>query len=145
MCQLEKGIVEKQVLKSLSIPKQLETEIETNYASLLPPDVPLNVDEFLTLGDRIKYLEATNFLCNLQQVIKGLQNPHYRTIREKIDDSPELVAKSGTQKLLLAWKTVTVKPWSKTTSRPEISLQKMSNLRIILKTKRARLKRRGSF
>ena len=78
----DREIIEKRVLKSLSMmkPWQLEKSkpiLRKNYDS---SDVSINEDGFLTLDDRPTSLEATSFLYNLQQPKTGLHDPDYRRI-----------------------------------------------------------------
>ena len=95
-------IVEKRVLKSLSMmkPWQLEKSKPILRKIYDSADVSINEDGFLTLDDRPTSLEATNFLYNLQQPKTGLHDPDYKRILSKIDISSQLVPNSDAKKIL---------------------------------------------
>ena len=63
-------------------------------------DVVVNGDGFLTVDNRVTTIEVTNFLYELQQTRKGLNDHDYKRILEKTGISPSLVAKSDAKKLL---------------------------------------------
>ena len=111
----QENSVEKRVLKSLSMlkPGQLEKTKPILTKSYGAPDVEVNEDGFLTVGDRATTIEATNFLYNLQQPKKRLHDPDYKRILERIDISPSLVANSDAKKILQRTR-------SKTIVRPKI-------------------------
>ena len=103
-------IVEKMVLKSLSMlkPGQLErtkTFLIIIYEAL---DVGVNEDGFLSVDDRLTTIEATIFVYILQQRKKGLHDPNYKCISQKIDISPSLVANSDAMKILQPTRSKTV-------------------------------------
>ena len=78
----DREIIEKRVLKSLSMmkPWQLEKSKPILRKIYDSSDVSINEDGFLTLDDRPTSLEATSFLYNLQQPKTGLHDPDYRRI-----------------------------------------------------------------
>ena len=98
----DREIIEKRVLKSLSMmkPWQLEKSKPILRKIYDSSDVSINEDGFLTLDDRPTSLEATSFLYNLQQPKTGLHDPDYRRILSKIDISPQLVPNSDAKKIL---------------------------------------------
>ena len=63
-------------------------------------NVGVNEEGFLTVDDRATTIEATNFIYNLQQTKKGLYDPDYKRISEKINNSPNLVANSNAKQIL---------------------------------------------
>ena len=108
-------IVEKRVLKSLSMmkPWQLEKSKPILRKIYDDPDISINEEGLLTVGDQTTSLEAKNFLFDLQQPKKGLHDPDYRRILEKLEVSPHLIPNSQAKKLLQSStgrKKVTVKP-----------------------------------
>ena len=111
----QENSVEKRVLKSLSMlkPGRLEKTKPILTKSYGAPDVEVNEDGFLTVGDRATTIEATSFLYNLQQPKKRLHDPDYKRILERIDISPSLVANSDAKKILQRTR-------SKTIVRPKI-------------------------
>ena len=115
MAENQLDIVEKRVLKSLSMlkPGQLEKTKPILKKIYEASDVGVNEDGFLTVDDRATTIEATNFLYNLQQTKKGLHDPDYKRILERIDISPSLVANSDAKKILQPTR-------SKTKRRPKI-------------------------
>ena len=98
----DREIIEKRVLKSLSMmkPWQLEKSKPILRKIYDSSDVSINEDGFLTPDDRPTSLEATSFLYNLQQPKTGLHDPDYRRILSKIDISPQLVPNSDAKKIL---------------------------------------------
>ena len=98
----ERDIIEKRVLKSLSMMKPWQIEkskliLRKIYDS---PDVSINEDGFLTVDDKPTSLEATNFLFKLQQPKTGLHDPDYRKVLSKLELSPQLVPNSDAKKIL---------------------------------------------
>ena len=92
-----KEIIEKRVLKSLSMMKPWQIEkskpiLRKIYESA---DVSINEDGIIKIGDRETSIEATNFLYNLQQPKTGLHDPDYKKILDKIDVSQHLIANSN--------------------------------------------------
>ena len=111
----DREIVEKRVLKSLSMmkPWQLEKSKPILRKIYDDPDISINEEGLLTVGDQTTSLEAKNFLFDLQQPKKGLHDPDYRRILEKLEVSPHLIPNSQAKKLLQSStgrKKVTVKP-----------------------------------
>ena len=99
---LQKEIIEKRVLKSLSMMQPWQIEISK---PILPKrydsdNVSKSEDGFLKIGDRETSIEATNFLYNLQQPKTGLHNPDYKKNLDKNDISPHLIPKSTAKSYL---------------------------------------------
>ena len=100
MAENQLDIVEKRVLKSLSMlkPGQLEKTEPILKQIYEASDVGVNADRFFTVDHRATTIEATNFLYRLQQTKKGLDDPDYKRILEGIDISPSLIANSNSKK-----------------------------------------------
>ena len=118
----DREIVEKRVLKSLSMmkPWQLEKSKPILRKIYDDPDISVNEEGLLTEGDQTTSLEAKNFLFDLQQPKKGLHDPDYRRILEKLEVSSHLIPNSQAEKLLQSStgrKKVTVKPRIKSSGK----------------------------
>ena len=84
------------------------------------PDISINEEGLLIVGDETSSLEAKNVLFNLQQPKKGLHDPDYKRILAKLDVSPHMIPNSQAMKLLQSFtrkKKVTVKPRIKSTGK----------------------------
>ena len=64
------------------------------------PDISINEEGLLTVGDQTTSLEAKNFLFDLQQPKKGLHDLDYKKILEKLEVSPHVIPNSQAKKLL---------------------------------------------
>ena len=98
---LLKEIIEKRVLKSLSMMKPWQIEkskpiLRKIYDS---DNVSISEDGFLKIGDR-ETSEATKFLYNLQQPKTHLHDPDYKKFLDKIDISPNLIPNSTAKSYL---------------------------------------------
>ena len=139
MAENQLDFLEKRVLKSLSMSKtgQLEKTkpiLKKNYEASA---VGVNEDGFLTIDDRATTIEATNFLYNLRQRKKGLHDPDYKRILEKIDFSPSLVANSDAKLLPSTRSKAIVRLKIKTPGKCERNDWMTSSLQNILKQKRS--------
>ena len=99
---MQKGIVEKRVLKSLSMmkPRQIEKSKPILRKIYDSDNVSISEDVFLKIGDRGTSTEATNFLYNLQQPKTRLHDLDYKTILDNIDISPHLIPNSKAKSYL---------------------------------------------
>ena len=98
----DREIIEKRVLKSLSMmkPWQLEKSKPILRKFYDSSDVSINENGYLFLDDRPTSLEATSFLYNLQQPKSGLHDPDYQKILSKIDISLQSVPNTDAKTIL---------------------------------------------
>ena len=138
----ERDIIEKQVLKSLSMMKTWQIEKSKPILRKIhdSPDVSINEDGFLTVDDKATSLEAANFLFKLQQPKTGLHDPDYRKVLSKLELSPQLVPNSDAKKILQP-SVLRKKVTASRSKTPKIvkerrQFRKMKQLTKILKKKR---------
>ena len=93
---LQEEIIEKRVLKSLSMMKPWQKEkSKTSLRKIYDSNnISIKDDGFLKIGYRETSTQATKFLHNLQQPKTGLHDPDYKKLLDKIDISPHLVPNS---------------------------------------------------
>ena len=93
------------------------------------PDITNNEEGLLKVGVQTTSLEAKNFLFDLQQPKKGLHDPDYKKILEKLQVAPHLIPNSQAKKILQSSssrKKVTIKPKHKNPAKPSITRQTLS-------------------
>ena len=99
---LQKKLIEKRVLKSLSMmkPWQIEKSKSILWKICDSNNVSKKEDGFQKNGEKETSIEATHILFNLQQPKTGPHDPDIRKFFDKIDISPHLIPNS-TAKLYL--------------------------------------------
>ena len=102
-------------------------------------DAGVNEDRFLVVDDRVTTIEAINYLHNLHQTNKRLDDPDYKRTLEKIDISPSLVANADAKKILQPIRSKTiVRPKTKHKGKHLRNNDRMtSKLQKILKQRRS--------
>ena len=127
----DREIIEKRVLKSLSMMKPWQIEKSKPILKKIYDDPDISIDEegLLKVGDQTTSLEAKNFLFDLQQPKKGLHDPDYKKILEKLQVSPHLIPNSQAKKIVqssASRKKVTVKPKLKSPAKQYTTRQTRS-------------------
>ena len=111
----DREIAEKRVLKSLSMMKPWTLEKSNPILRTIhnDPNISVNEESLLKVGDQTTSVEAKNFLFDLQQPKKMTHEPDYRGILEKLEVSRLLIPNFQAMKILQSStgrKKVTVKP-----------------------------------
>ena len=120
MSELEKELVLKVFANHSPCMKRRNRKIKSRFSEKsITLDVSLDADGFLTLRDRIISNEAISFLYELQEAEERLLHTNYGINQEEIDVSPQLVANSKSEKIIIpASKKVVLRPKNKTPAEP---------------------------